>query len=68
MSVHSLKALPGKAADFMKVHREYYLPRNSATAKANGGASSRAATTVRYPDNQDYASTHISFNGHASLA
>lgn len=61
------QGLPGKAADFIKVHREYYLPRNSTTAKPNGGTSSRVATTVRYPDNQGYAYTLVSFNGHTSL-
>lgn len=68
MSVHYIKALPGRAADFMKVQSDYYLPMNSALAKANGGASAWAAAVVRYPDNQDFAYTHVSFNGHKSLA
>lgn len=67
LSVHFIKALPGKANDFMKVQREYYLPFNNAVAKVNGGASSWAGAVVRYPTSADRAYSHVSFNGSASF-
>lgn len=67
LSVHFIKTLPGKANDFMKVQREYFLPSNNAAAKANGGATSWAGAFVRYPTSADRPYSHISFNGSASF-
>jgi hypothetical protein len=66
LSVHFMKALPGKSNDLMQVQLEYFLPANNAVAKANGGASSWAGAVVRYPSNADRPYGHVSFNGSAS--
>jgi hypothetical protein len=68
VSVHFLKALPGGAARFMRVQREYFHPLNAEISKASQGASGWAATVVRYPDNADFAYSHVSFNTFVSLA
>jgi hypothetical protein len=67
LSVHFLKAKPGRANDFLKVQRDYYLPMNAEVAKAAGGASGWASTVVRYPDHADAPYSHVSINAHASL-
>ncbi len=67
LSVHFIKPLPGKANDFMKIQREYFLPMNNAAAEANGGATSWAAALVRYTDHSDQSYSHVSFNGSASF-
>jgi hypothetical protein len=67
LSVHFIKTLPGKTADFQKVQEEFYLPVNNAVAKANGGATSWAGAFVRYPTSADRPYSHVSFNGSASF-
>ena len=67
LSVHFLKANPGRADDFLRVQRDYYLPMNSEVSKANQGASGWASTVLRVPYIADYPYTHVSFNSHASL-
>ena len=66
LSVHFLRALPGKGAQLMKIQTEYFMPSNNELVKA-GFATGWATTSVRYPAQLDYPYNYVSFNAYDSL-
>lgn len=63
---HYLQSLPGKAADLLKVQREFYHPSGQEMV-ASGNTASWLTGAIRYPENPDHPYNHISFNGYESL-